>query len=78
MAGKTSKKGKFSKEEEERVIDFVKSNEILFNVKHTKFRDAEAKNRLWLSLAKELNKDGVYSFVYCLQIREFNLMFVCS
>lgn len=44
------KKGKFSVEDEEKIIDFVKSNEILYNVKHKKFRDAVAKHRLWLKL----------------------------
>lgn len=53
-----SKRVKFSYEEEERIIDFVETNEILFNVCHKNFRDSEAKNRLWLRLAAELDKDG--------------------
>lgn len=55
-----SKKTKFTLEEEEKIIDFVKSNDILFNVKHKQFRDGEKKNRLWLQLAKELSSDGLY------------------
>lgn len=54
------KKIKFTDADEEKIIDFVKSHEVLYQVKHPKFRDSEAKNRLWLSLAKELNKDGMY------------------
>lgn len=57
------KKIKFSDADEERIIDFVKSNDMLYQVKHPKFRDSEAKNRLWLSLAKELNKDGMYLYI---------------
>lgn len=54
-----SKKGKFSAEDEEKIIEYVKSNEILYNVKHKKFRDSEAKNRLWLVLANDMNVDGM-------------------
>lgn len=56
----SQKKIKFSLEEEEKIIDFVKSNEILYNVKHKQFRDTEAKNRLWLQLAGDLRMDGSY------------------
>lgn len=57
-----SKKVKFTAEDEEKIIDFVKTNEILYNVKHKKFRDSEAKNRLWLKLATDMNmsSDGSY------------------
>lgn len=77
MAAKKAKV-KFSDDEEEKIIDFVKSNEVLFNVKHGKFRDAEAKNRLWLTLANELNKDGMYLYVYCFYIVEFISMLISS
>lgn len=52
------KKNKFTLEEEEKVIEFVKCNDMLFDVRNKKFRDSEAKNRLWLELANEMNKDG--------------------
>lgn len=58
-----SKKVKFTNEEEERIIDFVKSNKILYNAKHPKFRDSEAKNRLWLKSANELEKEGIFSTI---------------
>lgn len=47
-----NKKIAFSLCDEERIIDFVKNHEILFNVRHPKFRDSEGKNRLWLQLAE--------------------------
>lgn len=53
-----SKKKKFLLEDEERIVEFVKSNEILYNVKHKKFRDSKAKNRLWLTLATNLGFEG--------------------
>lgn len=53
-----SVKSKFSDKEEEKIIDFVKSNEILYNVKHKNFRDAEQKNCLWLRLATEMNRES--------------------
>lgn len=58
-----SRKVKFSKELEEQIIDFVKSNEILYNVKHKKFRDSEARNRLWLKLAESMEMDGKFFFL---------------
>lgn len=62
-----SKKIKFTAEDEEKIIDFVKSNEMLYNVKHKKFRDSEYKNRLWLRLANELNQEGLYFLLMNLQ-----------
>lgn len=79
-----SKKIKFTLEEEEKIIDYVKSNEILYNVRHKSFRDSEAKNRLWLHLANEMNIDGeylVFIWIFCLifkpcflaiQLRQFH------
>lgn len=55
-----SKKVKFSLEDEEKLIEFVKNNEILYNVRNKKFRDTEAKNRLWLELATEMGLEGEY------------------
>ncbi|XP_031639821.1 transcription factor Adf-1-like [Contarinia nasturtii] len=52
-----SKKIKFSLVDEEKIIEFVKTNEILYNVRHAKFRDAEAKNRLWLKLAESMGME---------------------
>ena len=53
-----SQKVKFSLADEEQIIDFVKSNEVLYNVKHKHFRDSEAKNRLWKQLGEAFGKDG--------------------
>ena len=50
-----NKKNKLSLFDEEKIIDFEKNNEILCNFRHAKFRDSEAKNRLWLKLANENN-----------------------
>lgn len=49
---------KWSEDEEERIIDYVRANEVLYNVHHGTYRDAEAKNRIWLKLSQELHKDG--------------------
>lgn len=61
--GDKKTKVKFTAEDEETLIDFVKSNEILYNAHHKKYRDSEAKNRLWLQLAQKIDKDGMYSFL---------------
>lgn len=49
---------KFSCEEEDVIIEFLKKHEILHNVRHKEYRDAEKKNRLWYKLSEELNADG--------------------
>lgn len=65
-----AKSNKFSLEEEEQIIEFVQKNEILYNVHHMQFRDAEKKNRLWLQLAdEELHRkaDGKCCFVWSIE-----------
>lgn len=54
-----SKAQKLSVEEEEKLIEFVKTHDILFNAKNKKFRDSEAKNRLWLQCAAEMELPGL-------------------
>lgn len=64
-----NKKNRMSLADEEKIIDFVKNNEVLFNVRHPKFRDTEGKNRLWIKLADKLNVEGMYiSFFFSLII----------
>lgn len=65
---KVAKKMKFTNKEEEKIIDFVKTNEILFNTKHKNFRDSEKKNRLWLRLANDLNRDGKHVCFFYLSL----------
>lgn len=58
------RKHKFSVEEENKIIEFVKSNNLL--LERGKNRDnLAAKNRLWKTLAKKMNIDGEY----CVQCR---------
>lgn len=64
---------KFTSEEEEILIDFIKNNEILYNVRHKRYRDADAKNRLWLRLARKIGKDGELSNVYMNNIFHFTI-----
>lgn len=58
------KKSKFTAEDKEKLIEFVKSHEILYNVKNKDFRNTEKKNRLWSQLSNTLNTDGLYC--YCI------------
>lgn len=58
FAPKMGKKTSFSFKNEMKIIDFVKHNDVLYNVNHENFRDTEEKNRLWLNLANELNAEG--------------------
>lgn len=49
---------KFTKEEEEIIIEFVKSNEVLYKAAHAEYRNAIKKNRLWHQLGLQFNCSG--------------------
>lgn len=56
---------KFTIEEEELLINFVKKNELIYNVQHKLYRSSELKNRLWNIFALSINKTGnIFVFVY--------------
>ncbi|XP_039961007.1 uncharacterized protein LOC120775079 [Bactrocera tryoni] len=46
---------KFTTEDEEKIIDFVRNHEILYNKRHKEFRDSEKKQRLWFEIAEQLD-----------------------
>uniref|UniRef100_A0A034VDA4 MADF domain-containing protein n=1 Tax=Bactrocera dorsalis TaxID=27457 RepID=A0A034VDA4_BACDO len=46
---------KFTTEDVEKIIDFVRNHEILYNKRHKDFRDREKKQRLWLEIAEQLD-----------------------
>lgn len=54
------KQTKFTTQEEEMIIDFVKSNELIYNIEHKDYRQSEMKNRLWNELAQKIGKDGEF------------------
>lgn len=66
-----SKKTKITQEDEEKIIDFVKLNEVLYNVKHKDFRNTEKRNQLWLKLANEINIDGLYLYNFWSIVLEY-------
>ena len=45
-------------EDDEILIDFVKNNEILFNVKCKEFRQNQLKQNLWNEIAPILQRSG--------------------
>lgn len=47
---------KFSPEDEETLIDMVKENAELYNPRHEKYKDKHHKDRIWLDIAKQMNK----------------------
>lgn len=65
-----AKQIKFTSEDEERIIEFVKSNELIYNVQHKNYRDSEMKNRLWTEFAQKIGKDGnLRSNYHCIQLK---------
>lgn len=65
MAAKSSKTPKaaqnsqprFSMEEDEQIIDLVRSNECLHNVSHFQYKNNDYKHRLWSELATKQKRD---------------------
>lgn len=79
---KTSKKRVYSKlqfarEEEEKIITFVKLNPELYDPKNSKFKDKAHKEKLWNDLAVSFNdnKSGCIFIlkINCIVILIFNL-----
>lgn len=66
MASKKSKSSKaaedsqprFTTEEDEQIIDLVRSNECLHNVGLEQFKNNDYKHHLWNALAEKQNRDG--------------------
>lgn len=54
------KKIELTEEEEETLIDLIKNNEELYNVRHEKYKNKHHKDRLWLEIAENMNKPGEY------------------
>lgn len=57
---------KFSAVEDEKLIDLVEKNEILYNVSHANFKNSQMRNDTWNQVGLEISKTGEYSI--------FNLM----
>lgn len=49
----------FSLEQEETLIDFVKSNAPLFNPKDAHYKNKMFRDRLWSEIGESLNKPGM-------------------
>lgn len=56
----------FTLEQEETLIDFVKSNAPLFNPKDAHYKNKMYRDRLWADVGDTLNKSGTDFFSYCL------------
>lgn len=48
----------FSAEDEEKLIEFVKSNDLIYNIQHQDYRNSTKKQRLWTEFAQTIGKDG--------------------
>lgn len=57
MASKDSQR-RFTAEEDEEIIDFVRTNNCLHDISHKQFKNNDHKHRLWIELAAKQNRDG--------------------
>ncbi|XP_039281013.1 uncharacterized protein LOC120348702 [Nilaparvata lugens] len=49
-------KTKFSKEEEEKLIDLIRQNEVLYQISHPDYRNSFLKNKTWKNIAATMEK----------------------
>lgn len=52
----------FSSEDEEALIEFVKTNQELYDPKHELYKNRDRKTQLWQKIASDLNKTGKFNF----------------
>lgn len=55
-----AKQTKFTLEDEEKIIDFVKQNEFIYDTRNPNYRNSDMKNRMWTEFAKGIKKDGEF------------------
>lgn len=48
----------WSAEQDEVLIDFVRGNESLYNIKSKEYRNSQAKQRLWHEIGEILKRTG--------------------
>lgn len=48
----------FSSEDEEKLIEYVRENPVLYNVKHPKYKMKQYRDRLWNEFGDTVNKLG--------------------
>lgn len=59
MASKSSyTRLEFTKEEEEQIIDFVKQNPLLYDLRNPNYKNRTSRDKLWNDIATSLNKSG--------------------
>lgn len=60
----------FSLEDEERLIEYVKSNHALYNPKDSNYKNKTYRDRLWDKFGQQINRNGIYfNFIICNKIR---------
>lgn len=57
------KKLDFTKDEESKIIDFVKQNPLLFDPRHVDYKNKIMKDKLWNDIAKTMEKTGFLNFL---------------
>lgn len=56
----------FTTEEEGILIEFVKSNESLYNPQHALYKNPKNRAVLWMEIAKTINKTSEYILMFLL------------
>lgn len=53
-------KHKFTNAEEEKLIQFIRSHEFIYNVQHECYTNRKLKQTTWSKLAKNLKREGTH------------------
>lgn len=58
MSGNRGNRLRFSREEDDSLIEVVSKNPCLYDVKHKYYHDHALRDNIWAHIAQEINKSG--------------------
>jgi len=55
----------FSAEEEEKLIEVIQKNSVIYDLAHPKYKNTIYKDEIWIDIANTIGKSGKYKIKYC-------------
>jgi len=55
----------FSAEEEDKLIELIQKNSVIYDFAHPKYKNTIYKDEIWIDIANTIEKSGKYKIKYC-------------
>jgi len=55
----------FSAEEEDKLIEVIQKNSVIYDLAHPKYKYTIYKDKIWIDIASIIGKSGKYKIKYC-------------